>query len=317
LRSIYQKWRGEGLFSFLNVAFHGPIGEAEHAWLFRLKQCADWIILDADTSVVLQPPALQIERYEALAHLMKRIDGRIGLRLKVDARTQSSVIGPWITKLALVVEEPGFLFIETMLMASTIELIRDVQHRLWQHSLSRGSARLIPLIAPSSHCVAHQPYEVLDLMALDGLLIESFRPFFGGVVVHGQIHPALFGMHLWDAVVSMITMKCSAESLFANVPQLAEFVPLSQQWPLVRQVYHLLAALAKGDCPEIGVQRKGLETLWNPIVQATLTESESFLGVKTVVEDLVEQSRAFEDSVPGSGERRRSVIGSFVRSLNV
>ncbi len=317
LGGFCQQWRGQGLFSFLEVAFHGPIGDAEIACLNRLKQSADWLILDASSQMAMKPGSLQIERWEAQATLMKRIDKRVGLRISVDHSLPLSVLAPWIAKLALILGEPGFLFLEGRSAESVLVLVREIQNGLSSHTLSKGSARLIPVVHSTVHAIHQQSIELLDFSSLDALFIESCRPFFGGIAIYQRKGRSLFGQTLWSALLRMMTEKCSSSSLISETELLGSFASQEQRVLLVQKIYALLNHVVAKDQARILSSKADLEAFWAQISGELLFESNDFLEMKEVVKALVGQANDFLAQIGTTADRRRSTMNSFVSSLTV
>ena len=289
LASICKQWREDGLFSFLEVKLNGPCGADEKAALNKLKQCADWLILDATSHVMEDRGALQIERWEAEAQMMQGIDKKVGLRIRLDQTLPCSVLAPWLSKLCLVLGEPGFVFLESDAAEQTLTLVQKIQDLLGDHLLSKGSARVIPVLHSSLYTMGGRSYELLNFDVLDGLLLESSRPFFGGVVVDQRGEP-LFGKSLWAALAAMVCDYRSATSVFAHVPALASFAQKEAHGVFVRKGYDLLLALAAKDQTEALSAKNALESLWAPIADEVILETDQYVAMRDMVKQLLAQA---------------------------
>lgn len=309
------QWRARGLFSFLEVALRSPLGGEEMSALSRLKQSADWLILDAASAISLPKEALQIERWEAQAQLMRTIDKRVGLRMVVDSALPLAVQALWITKLALVFGEPGFLFLEFDSVGASVTFLREVQNRLSDHPLSKGAARLIPVLRSKTYVVGGQSLEVFDLGAIDGLYIESCRPFFGGVAIDRKTDTAFLGKTLWSLITEMVSEKCSVATVFDRLDSFLHFVPRAQRWPLIQRTSALLYQLSSGEPPAILSAKNDLEGFFRECVHELFPEGTESVAYKTLVDGLLGQANSHTERTGAHSDRRSTFVGSFVGSI--
>lgn len=243
LAAVCARWRDRGLFSFIEIRLKGSLGSVEEAFIQRLSHVVDWLIVDGTSEVANLPGGLEIERWAGLMTQFRQITRRVGIRLGLANSLPKEILRPWIAQLALELGEPGFLFVEGATLKETIDSLRGVQDSLCHHALSKGSARLMPIVRSVEHQVGDRNVEFLDVVSLDALVIESIRPFFGGIaVVQGAGEP-LFGHSLWHMVVSMIAERSSAASLLWS-----EGMPRARAFELIQGVYALGLAIRQGEC---------------------------------------------------------------------
>lgn len=290
LTSICKTWREQGIFSFIEVRFSGQIEEKEMGLLKQLKQAVDWLILDATSKISISEEVLQAELWSHQARVMQEIGKKVGLRLAVDPQVPVCTVAPWIAKAALDLGEPGFLFLEAGSTELTVSLIREVQDLLYHHPLSKGSARIIPVLCSSSHSLAEKSLEVLDFPSLDALLIESNRPFFGGVSVHQEERENLFNCSLWQVVVAMITQKRSSSSFVEHSMSRLKWIPCDLRMPLLRSMCALSKNLSVKDPSLLQREKEALEMAWAKILQECIEMGEGTQEIKAAVAALLNQS---------------------------
>ena len=190
LSAMCARWRERGIFSFIEV--RGSLQGSEEE-IQRLARLVDWLVVDATS--------LGAEAWSPLSAQLRELTRKVGLRVRADEEG----LRPWVAQLALQLGEPGFIFVEGTGMAA----VRGVQDLITRHPLSKGSARIMPLIRAS----AHGGMELLDLPLLDELVIESGRSCFGGAAIEGSGGQPFFGRSIWQMAVDMIAERCSAASV--------------------------------------------------------------------------------------------------------
>ncbi len=316
LSGMCKAWRESGVFSFIEVGLSGKIGAEEKAHLHRLKQVADWLILDASCEIPSVSGALHIESWGYLAQQMKEIGKKVGLRLAIDGQLPNSILFPWIAKVALELGAPGFLCIEGESIDRCVAIVQGVQDILSAHPLSKDSARLIPALRTSSYAIGKSEYEVIDFSALDALLIESCRPFFGGVAIRHKKCEKLFGLSLWQTVLTMIAQKRSASSCLASSAHRG-FIPNELRAPLARGMYDLLLWLSQEDLTKIAREIRILEETWNRCAREIFQADDQTGALKARISSLLEQSKSVIEKCGGAVAPRPSIIGSFFSSMSM
>lgn len=304
-------WRANGIFSFIEVQMSGPGGSEELLSLHRVKQIADWLILD--TTSEMNPHLFQSEQWNEQALFIKRIGKKVGLKLTLDQRLPVHVIAPWIAKIALELKAPCFLFLEGDCAETTIEAVRIVQDILANHALSKDSARLIPVLRSTSHSIGEKSVEVLDFSSLDLLLIESGLPFFGGVSIRQESIDTLFGLSLWQVIARMICEKRSCISVLEHSAEGVKSFPDEWRRPFVKSVYELLLKNSLSDQVKILQAKNELEALVGKICRESVCAQESMIAPTILA--LIEQAKEMVGK--NSGNQKPSMIGSFFRSMNV
>jgi hypothetical protein len=317
LSAMCKTWRDRGLFSFIEVGLQGEIGVEEKAHLHRLKQVADWLILDASCEIPPESGALHIESWSHLAQRMKEIGKKVGLRLAIDGQLPKSVLFPWIAKVALELGAPGFLCIEGESMERCVAIVQGVQDILSDHPLSKDSARLIPTLKASSYAIGERECEVIDFSALDALLTESCRPFFGGVAIGHNECEKLFGRSLWQTVVSMIAQKRSASSYLSSSAHGGYGIPNELRVPLARSMYDLLLWTSQEDLPKIAQGIRILEGMSSRCAREIFQADDQTEALKANISSLLEQSKGVVEKCGGAAASRPSMIGSFFSSMSV
>jgi hypothetical protein len=315
LAAMCQGWRDLGIFSFVEVRLSGEIGEAEKNHLHRLKQIADWLIVDGTSEMVVRPGTLLAEVWGQQVRCMKEIGRKVGLRLSVDHKISASVLFPWVAKVALELGAPGFLFVEGKTVEMVAAIVRGVQDILSLHKLSKDSCRLIPVVRESSHKIGEKLFEVLDFPSLDALLIESCRPFFGGLTVRQEEAEGAFGLSLWKTVVGMISEKRSSASFLEHAVDGLVFIPDELRLPLVRGVYDLFFWMSREDGAKIARAKIDLEATWGLISKEMIPWGDEMANTKAVVIALLEHCNETFGKV-GDTSRGPSMIGSFFSSMN-
>jgi hypothetical protein len=311
LAVMCKEWREQGVFSFVEVRLSGEIGETEKNHLHRLKQISDWLILDATSEIGFLPEALRIEGWGHQALCMKEIGKKVGLRLAVDSQLPASVLFPWIAKVVLELSAPGFLFLEGESTEKVAAIIRGVQDILFRHPLSKDAARLIPILRTSSHKLGEKIFESLDFSSLDALLIESCRPFFGGMAVRQEQTERLFSLSLWNVVVKMISERRSSASFLEHSVDGLAFIPEGLRLPFVRGVYDLFFWVSREDRAKIAIAKADIEAAWGQITKEMQQGGEKMRNAKAVVDAVIGQCH--ETSIAAN---RTSKIGSFFNSMS-
>jgi hypothetical protein len=317
LSSMCKAWRNQGIFSFIEVRLSGEMGEPEKNVLQKLKQAADWLVLDGSLTSINLPGVLRAERWEQQIHWIKEIGKRVGLRVRLDPTIPNNIQFPWIAKAVLELGAPGFLFLEMDRVDAGIALIRGVQDILLCHPLSKDAARIIPIVRSSVYTVAEKPIEVLDFHALDNLLIESYRPFFGGVAVRQAKDEKILGLSLWSAIAGMIVDKRSSASLLEHIMTSQPSIPEQYRLALARQICCLILSLSLKDYTKMQQEKIDLERTWGGICRYKIVGAEEASQIKQFVVNILDHCSevlAKECPVPTS---RPSMIGSFFRSMNV
>ena len=256
------QWRERGLFSFIEI--RGSLRGAE-AEVQRLAHMADWLVIDGTS--------LGVEAWGLSSAQLRQLTRKVGLRVRVD----EEALWPALAQLALQLGEPSFIFIEEIEMG--VAATRGVQDILRRHPLSKGSARIIPLISS----VSRGGVELLDLPSLDAFVIESARPFFGGAAVaEGEGRP-LFGRSLWQMVVGMIAERCSAASLCS-----CEGVPLKYRQELIQSVYDLGLAVMREKSQD-ALPR--LEKILATVDQEVVFDGEKMAALKESIDAMIAEAR--------------------------
>jgi hypothetical protein len=282
LATLCAQWRDRGLFSFIELRWKGALGGAETDYIQRLAHVVDWLIVDGSSEAGDLPGELAVERWNRLVLQLRQVTRKVGLRLELGRTLPEEALRPWIAQLALQLGEPGFLFVEGATVEESVASIRGVQDILYHHSLSKGSARFVPIVRSVTHVLGDRTIELLDVPSLDALAMESVRPFFGGVaVVQGEGEP-LFDRSLWQTIVRMITERCSVASLCC-----CDGIPSKQPSELIRQIYALGLTIQQEECQEA---LASLERLWEAADQEMLFGGENAAAVRELVEALIEQA---------------------------
>ncbi len=287
LSAICSQWRNQGIFSFIEVRCSETIGDKERECLYRLKQAVDWLILDAESPM----PALSSERWEHLAARMQHIGKRIGLRLRMDSRLSIAAQVPWVAKTALQLGAPRLLFIEGTSMEEGVEILRLVQDELSRHPLSHQSARCLPMLRPALYTIADRAYEEIDFSVLDAVLIESGRPFFGGVAVYQEHAERLFGISLWQALVTMLSQKSSSASFIEREVLAGSPIPPECRRLLIRAICELAVSISKREPMRVSYKKKEIEGIWSScLAHMVFCQHEHIAALQAIVSALIEQS---------------------------
>ena len=295
LASVCARWRDQGLFSFIEIRLKGSLGAAEEDYIQRLAHAVDWLIVDGTSKTADLPGELEIERWVGLMALLRPATRRVGIRLGPTNFLPEEALRLWIAQLALELGEPGFLFVEGSTFQETVSLIRGVQDSLCHHSLSKGSARLMPIVHSAEDLLGDRSIELLDVPSLDALVIESIRPFFGGVAVGQGGGDPLFGRSLWQMVVGMIADRSSAVSLLSY-----EGVPHAPD--LIKGIYALGLAIRQGDCQDALAR---LEKLVCEVDQEMVFGEEKMGSLRALVRALTDQAH----EIVGRRTPKHSVFG--------
>ena len=270
LAAFCTQWRERGLFSFIEVRGSPDGAEKE---VQRISRAVDWLIVDGTLE--------RTERWSQLVQPFRQLTRKVGVRLKLKESSHAHDEAFWIAQLALQLGEPGFLFIEGSTVEESVASVRNVQDLLSRHPLSRGSARLIPILQPKDHSVGDVSIELLDFPSLDALVIESMRSFFGGAAVGEGKGEPLFGRSLWQMVVCMIAERRSTASLchYEGLPRALE---------LMRGAYALGEAFPREECREALAH---LEKLLREIDQELVFGDEKIAVLRERIGALIAQAQ--------------------------
>jgi hypothetical protein len=297
LATLCAHWREQGLFSFIEIRLKGPLGSAEEDSIQRLAHVVDWLIVDGSSEVASLPGGLEIERWTRLVVRLRQATRRVGVRLGLSKSLPEEALRPWIAQLALELGEPGFLFVEGATLGESVSVLRGVQDCLCHHALSKGSARLMPIVRSVDHLLGDRHVELLDVPSLDALVIESIRPFFGGIAVAQGGGEPLFGRSLWQMVVSMIADRSSAISLLCY-----NGMSRARASELMRRIYALGWAIRQGECQDAVTH---LEKLVCEIDQEMVFGGEKMGPLRELVRTLIDQAR----EIVGQRSPKHSVFG--------
>jgi hypothetical protein len=155
----------------------------------------------------------------------------------------------------------------------------------------------MPIVRSVDHLLGDRHVELLDVPSLDALVIESIRPFFGGIVVAQGGGEPLFGRSLWQMVVSMVADRTSAASLLCY-----DGMPQARASELMRQIYALGWAIRLGECQDSVTH---LEKLLCGIDQETVFGGEKVGPLRELVRALIDQAR----EIVGQKSPKHSVFG--------
>ena len=288
------RWREKGLFSFIEI--QGSLNGAEES-VQRLAHAVDWLVIDGSKKMEPHSGELAIEQWGRLAGQLRQLTRKAGLRLSLDDSIPEEALRPWIAQVALQLGEPGFIFVEGASFEKSVAVIRGVQDLLSRHSMSKGSARLMPIVRPEEHSLGDSTLELLDLPSLDALVIESARPFFGGVAVAKGGGEALFGLSLWQAVVNMVSGHHSAASLCR-----VKGVSQTHAADLIGAIYALALAIQREDCREALAR---LEKIFGEIDRGVVFRDENVNALKSRIDALIAQAQ----KAVGQKSPKRSVFG--------
>lgn len=312
LANLCSRWREKGIFSFVEVHCCREVLAEEKKSLSRLAQMTDWLILDATSPITFSHGVLRSERGGYLCAMMKEIGTKVGLRLTIDPRLPVDLQAPWIAKTALSFGAPGFLFIDSDSNEKVTALVRLVQDMLSRHPYSQDSARLIPLFRPMIHTFGDTLAEVLDFSLLDALLIESFRPFFGGVAVSQTKAETVFDVSMGKIVQQMLCEGCSSTSFLSRLSKRWETVPVSCRTAFVRAVYDLLLWVSKEDYEKVAQKKKELELVRRRCVHEMAGGDDGGMTSTSIVTALLEHSSGLLEKMKASSPRQPSFLDSFL-----
>jgi hypothetical protein len=284
---------------FIDVLLHGPIEDNELSFLKEMKKAHLRLVLNGKSLFKKNSKTLSPENIEEdLLFLKDTLGESLSLRLFLRDTFPMRALLPWAVKLSIKIGSSGFLFLDKDPSSQSLSLmssfVRKVQDSLENHPLSQGAAPLVPILRPFQVPLKEKTIDLIDFISLDALLIESNRPFFGGLATHDFSLSSPYPSE-GCLLIHMIEKMRASSSIVEEIKALGPF-PEKYRASFLRSFHTLalsLQALKEGKTTcHLQEARNELKSIWDESQNDISCQKEAISSWALSVETLLEQVEA-------------------------